>query len=362
MIAAEDNGDDDEDDDDDDDDDIIPARKTPVSQRTARSRLSSATPGSSTRPRLSLTSKRPRGRPPLNLQQGDASDPAAASRANAGAKSKSTRAKPPDTTRIQLDPPVPEAPMGGLELLGSNTADAPATSAPNPQPEAVRQPPQEKRRGKERQTESMAAQQAQGQEATTTPTATTQASRASRAPRVPPPPPPPAEVAEAAEAVEAADTAEDIREEHEIEKLLKHRITSDREGIVELLVQWVGEGEQDATWEAEEEIQQGAEEALYEYWKAQGGRVNALFHKPKNPPTEVYRVFKILRHEKKNRGGFQFEVQWVGHAATHGETTVEAESKLKSIAPEMLQQYWESVGGRAKYLAPRGRAKKMRTE
>lgn len=41
---------------------------------------------------------------------------------------------------------------------------------------------------------------------------------------------------------------------------------------------------------------------------------------------------------------------------------MEAETKLKNIAPELLQEYWESIGGRAKYLAARGRAKKSRIE
>jgi hypothetical protein len=160
-----------------------------------------------------------------------------------------------------------------------------------------------------------------------------------------------------------AQEEKDDREEHEIAKLIKHRMAGDRSGAVELLVQWDGEEEQDATWEAEEEIQEGADEILYEYWKSQGGRINALFHKPKNPPSEIYHVFKILRHEKKTRGGgFQFEVQWVGHPATRGETTIETETKLKNIAPELLGEYWESVGGRDSHLAKRGRAKKVRTE
>ncbi|KAJ2967418.1 hypothetical protein NUW58_g10458 [Xylaria curta] len=159
---------------------------------------------------------------------------------------------------------------------------------------------------------------------------------------------------------EEEEEEEDAREVHEVARLLKHQMAEN--GIVKLLVQWVNEGEEDATWEAEEEIQQNAEEVLYEYWKAQGGRVNALFHQPRNAPAETYHVFRVLRHEKKNRGGFQFEVQWVGHPATRGETSMEAEPKLKNVAPELLQEYWESVGGRAKYLAPRGRAKKVRTE
>ncbi|KAI3330257.1 hypothetical protein F4824DRAFT_479256 [Ustulina deusta] len=306
---------------DDDDDDIIPARKTPTSQRTARSRLSSATPGSSTKPRSLLPSsgKRRPGRPSLKSQQGGASDTAAASKTTA--ESDSARAKASDAARVQADSSlVPEAPMGGLELLGNNAAGAPAPSAPKPQAETVHKPPPQEK-GKAQPTKTGPTQQPRGEE-----------------------------------------EEEDNREEQEIVKLIKHRMAGDRSGSVELLVQWVGEGEQDATWEAEEEIQQGAEEVLYEYWNAQGGRISALFHKPKNPPPEVYHVFKVLRHEKKNRGGFQFEVQWVGHSAARADTTMEAETKLKNIAPELLHAYWESVGGRASHLAPRGRAKKIRTQ
>ncbi|KAI1750735.1 hypothetical protein F4782DRAFT_241276 [Xylaria castorea] len=312
--------------DDMDDDDVIPARKTPASQRTARSRLSSAsaTPGSSSKSRLSITAKRRPGRPSLKSQQGDAPDTAATSRAATGPSP--AGAKATDAAGAPSDSLVPEAPMGGLELLGNNAADASASSAPKPEAETVPEPPAQdtgrgRGKGKGKQNETISAQQAQA-----------------KAPE------------------------EDAREEHEIESLIKHRMAGDRSGAVELLVQWADEGKQDATWEAEEEIQQSAAETLYEYWKAQGGRINALFHKPKNAPAEIYHVFKVLRHEKKNRGGFQFEVQWVGHPATHGETTMEAEIKLKNTAPELLQEYWESVGGRAKYLAARGRAKKRRVE
>lgn len=304
----------------DDEDDIIPARKTPTSQRTARSRLSSTTPGSSTRPRISVTGKRPRGRPSLKSQQGDASSVAVASQIHAEVNT--AGAKAPETKPMQLDSLVPEAPMGGLATV--------------PQPETVNEPTP-KNKGKAKQIEAMATEQARGKEAEV-------------------------EVEEKEEENEEEEEGEDVREEHEIAKLLKHRMTSDQSGAVELLIQWMGEGEQDATWELEEEVQHGAEDALYDYWKAQGGRINALFHKPKNPPPETYHVFKVLRHEKKNRGGFQFEVQWVGHPATRGETTMEAESKLKNISPTLLEEYWESVGGRTNHLAPRGRGKRARTE
>ncbi|KAH9885348.1 hypothetical protein F4778DRAFT_761173 [Xylariomycetidae sp. FL2044] len=164
-------------------------------------------------------------------------------------------------------------------------------------------------------------------------------------------------VAEEVQADEAGEKneEEDDREELEIDALLGHRFAKDGTNRVELQVQWVGESRADATWEAEEEIQQSADETLYAYWKSQGGRSNALFFKPTNAPPEVYHVFKVLRHEKKNRGGFQFEVQWVGHPPIRGETSMESEQKLKNAAPELLEQYWESKGGRDKHLAKRGR-------
>ncbi|KAI1348510.1 hypothetical protein F5Y01DRAFT_292000 [Xylaria sp. FL0043] len=320
---------------DNDDDDIIPARKTPTSQRTARSRLSSAsaTPGSSTRPRQALpaSGKRRPGRPSLKSQQGDTPDKAVAP-SKTHTEANLARAKAPDATRLLPDSLVPEAPMGGLELLGNNAAAASAPSAPKPPPAEKVKEPLPKAKGKAKPAETRPVQKPQGDEA------------------------------EKQEQEQEQEQEEDSREVHEIAKLIKHRMAGDRSGAVELLVQWAGEDEKEATWEAEEEIQQGAEEMLYEYWDAQGGRINALFHKPENPPPEIYHVFKVLRHEKRNRGGFQFEVQWVGHSAARADTTMEAEIKLKKVAPELLNAYWESVGGRASHLAPRGRAKKARTQ
>ena len=151
-------------------------------------------------------------------------------------------------------------------------------------------------------------------------------------------------------------TAEDG--ETEIDKLLKHRRLTD--GNVEILVKWLDEPEEDATYEPEKEIQRGAAEMLYNYWKAQGGRTNVLFYVGKNPLAETYHVFKILNHEKK-KTAFQFEVQWVGYPATAGNTSMEPENKLKKICPELLEEYWAAKGGREKHLAKQGRTKKPRT-
>lgn len=152
--------------------------------------------------------------------------------------------------------------------------------------------------------------------------------------------------------VESTDTME---AEQEVEKLLRHRRLSD--GKIELLVKWADESEK-ATFEPEEEIQNGAADTLYEYWGMQGGRTQTLFRAGDCPP-ECYHVFKILRHEKHKKR-FVFEVQWVGYPATRANTTMEAESKLKSICPDILHKYWESKGGRSKHLAKRGRPRTNR--
>ncbi|KAK7755101.1 hypothetical protein SLS62_002916 [Diatrype stigma] len=149
---------------------------------------------------------------------------------------------------------------------------------------------------------------------------------------------------------------QELGEEHEVKKILDHRPSEGEKGAIELLVHWEGETVDEATWEPEEEIQKGAAETLYDYWKAKGGRHRALFQDRHLP--EEYRVFSILRHQKKQRGGFHLEVQWVGYSDSPVDTTWEPETKLKTAAPGPLNEYWDSVGGRDKFLGRRGRSKK----
>ncbi|KAH7012160.1 uncharacterized protein B0I36DRAFT_340585 [Microdochium trichocladiopsis] len=137
----------------------------------------------------------------------------------------------------------------------------------------------------------------------------------------------------------------------EVQALLDHRMLED--DSVDLRVHWAGEPAEQATWEPEQEIQDGASELLYSYWKNAGGRTETLFQ----TMTEVYHVFRILNHKKKDRGGFVLKVQWVGYPATKGNTSWEGEAKLQKIAPDLLKEYWDSVGGRSKFLAQRGRTK-----
>ncbi|KAK8095209.1 uncharacterized protein PG998_014433 [Apiospora kogelbergensis] len=141
----------------------------------------------------------------------------------------------------------------------------------------------------------------------------------------------------------ASNAAEDT--EMEVEKLLEHRQLSD--GSIEILVKWVGQPKEDASFEPEHEIQQGAAETLYDYWRAEGGRTKTLFYEGKDPLPETYHVFKILHHEKKGTG-FQLEVQWVGYPATSSNTSLEPEAKLKKICPKLLEEYWERQGSKRK--------------
>ncbi|KAI1359474.1 hypothetical protein F5Y08DRAFT_349641 [Xylaria arbuscula] len=271
--------------------------------------------------------------PSFKLQQSDSPDTAATS--NTDVESSLAHVKAPDVAYIQSGPLMPEAPMGGLDLLSNDVTGATAALAPK---QAQAKPAEEPApaRGKVNRIVTRSTRQVRGKDGE--------------------------KEKQKENGEREQQQEEDTREEREITKLLRHRMTNNRSGAIELLVQWVDESEQDATWEAEEEIQQDAEEVLYEYWNTHGGRTSTLFYKPKDAPLETYYVFKVLRHEKQSRGGFQFEVQWVGHSAASADTTMEPEPKLKNIAPKLLHEYWESVGGRASHLTPRGRAKKPRNE
>ncbi|KAI0173071.1 hypothetical protein GGR52DRAFT_370772 [Hypoxylon sp. FL1284] len=306
--------------DDLDDDDSIPNSKATPSTQRAGSRISSEAPSPGTKGRPSSASRASKRRSRSSAIH--KVDVAEGSRTDANANL--ARAQEPQAARLHAQsankmPFAPEANMGAPEPAEESIS---ASSAQRPAKDKAVEPVSKRvtkgdKKGKAKATE--------------------------------------------VEDGEAKPDKTDEREEREIKALLKHRMSPDGSGRVDILVHWVGEPEEDATWEMEQEIQYGAEETLFAYWKSQGGRMNALFIKPKNPPSEVYFVYSILRHVRRNRGGFEFEVQWVGHPATRGETTMEAEPKLKNTAPDALEEYWESVGGRDKFLAKRGRSKKPKT-
>ncbi|KAI1388093.1 uncharacterized protein F4822DRAFT_302046 [Hypoxylon trugodes] len=306
-----------------------PIQKTPLTHRN-RTRISSETPSSNSkgRPTSVANSSKRRSRS-LGVRKDDHVD----------ATANLARAQEPEAARLQPQPQeetpqnplVPEADMGVPDFSKEDNAatapDIPVSNGFKPYNDTSTK---SKAKGKEKATTTAT---------TTTTTTTTNLDQANTNQGDP-----------------------DPREEHEVHAILQHRMTRDGSGRVELLIHWEGETEEEATWELEEEIQKGADEILYAYWKSQSGRSAALFFRPKDPPPETYHVFNILNHKKRMRGGFEFEVQWVGHSTTPGETSMEAESKLRKIAPALLDKYWANKGGRDKFLAKRGRNKHLRTE
>ncbi|RYO92584.1 hypothetical protein DL766_008612 [Monosporascus sp. MC13-8B] len=105
--------------------------------------------------------------------------------------------------------------------------------------------------------------------------------------------------AEDGEITADAQQEQERGEEHEVKAILDHRAAEGERGAIELLVHWVGETKEEATWEPEEEIQKGAAGTLYDYWKSKGCRGRALFNELQLP--EEYRIFKVLRHERRQK-------------------------------------------------------------
>jgi len=166
--------------------------------------------------------------------------------------------------------------------------------------------------------------------------------------------PEPESATDAEDGEDGAPAATSDVEIAEVETILDHRMLEDRS--LDMLVHWKGEKASEATWEPEQEVQDGASELLFDYWKKKGGRTDVVF-KRKNEP-EIYHVFRVVNHRKMPRGGFEVEVQWIGYPTTKNQTSWESETKITKIAPDLLQLYWDTKGGRSKFLAKRGRHKK----
>ncbi|KAH6653647.1 hypothetical protein BKA67DRAFT_327276 [Truncatella angustata] len=153
------------------------------------------------------------------------------------------------------------------------------------------------------------------------------------------------------------DSGQEIEENiHEIKSLTAHKVSEQNLGRILLQVNWLDDP--GATWELEEEIQDGASETLFDYWKKQGGRDSALFDKGSTPlmPYRKYWVYKILEH-KREQSAFKFKIQWVGYPSDEANITWENELKLKNCAKELLDEYWASKGGRDQFLIKRRKGK-----
>ena len=123
------------------------------------------------------------------------------------------------------------------------------------------------------------------------------------------------------------DADEDMDEDlFTFTSLLAHRWSGDQ---IEIKVNWRGS---EATWEPETTLHHDAPDALFAYWRAQGGR-------PENPrDAGLYDIFAIRKH---NRNKSSFLVEWTGYPPE--DNTWETKAVLAETAPEVLAEYLESV-------------------
>ncbi|KAB5539221.1 hypothetical protein GE09DRAFT_1137891 [Coniochaeta sp. 2T2.1] len=116
----------------------------------------------------------------------------------------------------------------------------------------------------------------------------------------------------------------------------KHRIN--RKDDVELWVKWDSGDNRGPSWELEEDIHEKDQAALAAYWEKQpGGRLK----------FRPYEVFAIKGHHwlfkgKSAKKTLHLEMEWTGYMAT----SMEPWRKFNSDQPQMVRDYWLSIGGR----------------
>ena len=137
------------------------------------------------------------------------------------------------------------------------------------------------------------------------------------------------------EGTESEDAASDEdAEEFTVSRVTAHRIDPKTDDI-ELLVHWDGA---DASWEPEEQLQPGALEAVTAYWDTvDGGRLSVR-------PYEVYAIkgHKRLKKGRAKTGSLYLEVEWLGYK----DTSMEPLRRFAKDQPELVEEYFESIGGR----------------
>lgn len=132
---------------------------------------------------------------------------------------------------------------------------------------------------------------------------------------------------------------EDEDTEYDISRISKHRINPKTDEI-ELLVHWENlddEKEEKPSWVSEETLQPSGLEAVTEYWATvDGGRVSVA-------PYQVYRIkgHQWLKKGKARAKSLYLEVEWLGYE----DTSAEPWRRFAKDQPDMVQEYFESIGG-----------------
>ncbi|VUC21610.1 unnamed protein product [Clonostachys rosea] len=114
--------------------------------------------------------------------------------------------------------------------------------------------------------------------------------------------------------------------QHSFTEILEHRWVGDE---VELKVGWYRGS---PTWEPETILHSDAPEALFTYWRSQGGR-------PTNPrDADIFDIFAIRNHSRDKKKLF---VEWTGYEAS--ENSWVPSNVVEETAPEVVAQYWKSI-------------------
>jgi hypothetical protein len=147
--------------------------------------------------------------------------------------------------------------------------------------------------------------------------------------------------------------AESSEARYNISRLVKHRVNPDAD-LVELLVEWVGQPSDEATWEPEADLHADAKPALIRYWDAQpGGRDKVM--RNSGHTCDVFALWGLRKVELKKKAGrkpskgkakkeaeqasWVIDVEWVGYK----DTSPVFVTSLEEDQPELMKLYWQHV-------------------
>ncbi|KAJ2900051.1 hypothetical protein MKZ38_002669 [Zalerion maritima] len=156
-----------------------------------------------------------------------------------------------------------------------------------------------------------------------------------------------------AEPFEEGDVEGDV--EYAVKALVSYRRNEDLS--VDIEVEWDNYAR--TTWEPETVLQEGAPDLLYKFWARVGGSKgrDAIFKENEDAQYHVFRVHAHRRQYGNKKEKCIVKVQWVGYSEAEPHSTWELETKIEEIAPTLLEEYWNSKGGRGMFGVT-GRARK----
>ncbi|KAF4874155.1 hypothetical protein CGCSCA1_v006755 [Colletotrichum siamense] len=125
-----------------------------------------------------------------------------------------------------------------------------------------------------------------------------------------------------------------------LDTIIGHRKDPKDKTLFQMHVRWKHD---EPSWEPESNIQEDAEEALFEYWDSvKGGRLGAMADK------DLWHVLRVEKHKQKPTGKVELYVAWTGSP----DRSWEPEENVTQFARELVEDYWASKGGRDKVIKP----------